>query len=187
MVTSSTVTGARAPSPSKKGHSDAVIHQRLDARAAFNRALAIDEEIIARDADGDAASGKARFRGGETVASLTFNLGEPLHRGFALGEGGKTSEDRIFVDHRRCPPAGHAHGFQRARPHAKIADRLAAFVAAVECLDVRAHLEQSFDEAASRRIEQHALDDNVGAGAISAAAIRNAAELGSPGTAMLAP
>ena len=84
-----------------------------------------------------------------------------MHPRLALGEGGEAGEHRIFVDHRGRALGRDVDAFERARLDAEIADGLAAFEAAVEQLDVGAHLAQGLDEAAPGRVEQHVLDHDV--------------------------
>ena len=77
--------------------------------------------------------------------------------------------------------------FSRRVARADVGDRLAAFLALVLEGDIGAHFLQRDVEAGARRIDQHALDRDVGARHQQAAATRNAAELGSPGTTTSRP
>ena len=60
----------------------------------------------------DAAGREPGGDGGQPVALLDPQLGQPAHHRRAVGEGGGHRQDRIFVDHRRRARRRHRHAGQ---------------------------------------------------------------------------
>ena len=140
-----------------------MVHMRLDQAAAFDPAFSIHDQVVALDTGLDPAGLEPGLGRGEAVALLHLELREAFHARLSFREGREAGEHRIFVDHRGRTLGRHAHSLEPARPDAEIGGRLAAFMAKIEELDASPHLPHGLDEAAPRRVHQHAFDGDVGA------------------------
>ena len=131
--------------------------EHVTSAANAGRAPALHDQTVRQFFDANGVCFQSCGNGSEAIGFLDAELFKPAHDGLALGKGGRHREHRIFVDHGRRAFGRNLDTFERGMTHGKIADILAAFVAAIKDANLRAHFLQRHDEADAARIEHHAL------------------------------
>ena len=136
------------------GHGDAVIHMRGDHPTAGGRcARAMDQQIIAFNADLGAIGFQQRGGGGQTVAFLHAQFSKAAHARGAPCEGSRHGQDGVFVNHRRCAPRRHIHSLQRGIFADDIAHGLPAFESGVFDLERGTHFPERREKPSAELIE----------------------------------
>ena len=136
-----------------------MIEPRRDVPAALDRATrAGHRQAVVSRLDRNATGLEAGDDGGQAVALLDAQLGEPVHHRRALGEGGGDREHRVFVDHRRRARRRHLDALERPGADVNVGDRFAAFLALVAERDIGAHFGKRRQQATAQRVDADALD-----------------------------
>ena len=144
-----------------------MIEQRFDAGVA-----GATKSLAARPVDGEAVlvlhnlsarSGERGGHRGQAVALLHAQLLQPSGAGGARCERGGDEQHRELVDHRGRNRRIDIDAGEGRVAHAQIGHGLAADLAGVHLLDIRAHLAQHFDEAGAGRVEADIHDRQVAA------------------------
>ena len=120
-----------------------------------------DHQIIGAFLDLHAGGGKPPRHGGQAVAFLDAQFLQPLHAGFALGQGRGDGEDRVFVDHRGGALRRNGDALERPGRDTQVRDRLSRFLARTQHLDLGPHFAQRRQDTGTQRIEADVLQRNV--------------------------
>ena len=165
-VPSSTCTGCSLRKPQHQGrHGDAVIHVGGDDAAAGGVALAVHDQIVAVDLDGDAVGAQQRGGGGEAVGFLDPQL---LRARASPSCPRRRPRPPRAPDIRRsstarAPPARRRRAARRRARADRRRPRRPRCACRARSID-GAHLGKRREQAGAQRIDHHAVEDHVGAG-----------------------